>query len=332
MSQKSTLAAGAVLLLAGAAAFTLIRKPAAEDGKGADAANAGKAASTRIEDNSAGSTGSKAARDRARDEVKHPELATKYGESRTNLSKMISGNVVSVLEDAVQMGELANSGQLAGPFGGRNALRMVLGRTLGELNLTEEQQEKASALYKDYQTRQLAKSKDAIERLRKDPTPLMRLMLASDSRAREEISDTEYRDLQKSAGEELAGVVNPLDRNNFRGGKPLEDEEFRRGLEGILDPTQVETLANADAPQDPAAPAVESPAGDPANIANMPSMELEKLDSTIVSVKKLTTGFKSVMEGFGGLQDLGPLIQQQQQQQGQGGQAPQQGATPPAGQ
>ena len=331
MSQKSTLAAGAVLLLAGAAAFTLIRKPAAEDGKGGDNANAAKAAATRIEDNAGGgSNASKAARDRARDEVKHPELAEKYGESRTNLSKMISGNVVSVLEDALQMGELANSGQLAGPFGGRNALRMVLGRTLGELNLTEEQQEKASALYKDYQTRQLAKSKDAIERLRKDPTPLMRLMLASDSRAREEIGDTEYRELQKSAGEELAGVVNPLDRNNFRGGKPLADEEFRRSLEGILDPTQVETLTKADEPQDPAAPAVESPAGDPTNIANMPSMELENLDSTIVSVKKLTTGFKSVMEGFGGLQDLGPLLQQQQ---GQGGQAPQQqGTTPPAGQ
>lgn len=330
MSQKTTLAAGAVLLLAGAAAFTLTRKPAAEDGKGG-AANAAKASATRIEDSAGAATNaSKAARDRVRDELKHPELAAKYGESRTNLSKMISGNVVSVLEDALQMGELANSGQLAGPFGGANALRMALGRTLGELNLTEEQQQKAADLYKDYQTRQLAKSKDAIDRLRKDPTPLMRLMLASDSRAREEISDAEYRDLQKSAGEELAGVVNPLDRNNFRGGKPLEDDEFRRGLEGILDPTQAETLTKAGESQSPATPAAESPAGDPTNIANMPSMELEKLDSTMVSVKKLTTGFKSVMEGFGGLQDLGPLIQQQQQQQG--GQAPQQGTPPPAGQ
>jgi hypothetical protein len=61
-------------------------------------------------------------------------------------------------------------------------------------------------------------------------------------------------------------------------------------------------------------PAATSPAEDEASIASMPAMELEKLDTTIESVKKLTTGFKAVMEGFGGLQDLGPLMEQQRRQ------------------
>ena len=38
----------------------------------------------------------------------------------------------------------------------------------------------------------------------------------------------------------------------------------------------------------------------------MPTMELEKLDGAIGSAKKMTTGFRSIMEGMGGLQNLRP--------------------------
>ena len=40
------------------------------------------------------------------------------------------------------------------------------------------------------------------------------------------------------------------------------------------------------------------------NIAGLPKMELEKLDSSIESARKITTGIKSMMDGMGGLRDV----------------------------
>jgi len=311
MTKKATIAAGAALFLAGAGAVALInRAPEKSDttrqvsGKSANNAGGGTFAPT--EDAEA-----RAARARNRSAVKNPELASKYGESRTNLSKHITSNVISLLEDTVQMGEMATSGKLAGAFGGQaGALRMGLGQVGNDLKLTDEQREKASALYAEFQKRQLANSKDAIERLKKDPTSLMQLMLASDAFARGDIDEAEYKRLQAASGEELGGVLSPLDERNFRGGRPLQDEAFLKDFKAILDPAQIETLQASV--QQPAAGDGATPAAE-GGITNLPSMELEKLDTTIESVKKLTTGIKSMMEGFGGLQDLGPLMEQQRQ-------------------
>ena len=48
------------------------------------------------------------------------------------------------------------------------------------------------------------------------------------------------------------------------------------------------------------------------------NMDLEKLDETVVSAKKLTGGLKQMMEGMGGLQNLGPLMEQQRQRRNGG--------------
>ena len=42
------------------------------------------------------------------------------------------------------------------------------------------------------------------------------------------------------------------------------------------------------------------------NIAGLPKMELEKLDTSIESARKITTGIKSMMDGIGGLRDIMP--------------------------
>lgn len=42
------------------------------------------------------------------------------------------------------------------------------------------------------------------------------------------------------------------------------------------------------------------------NISTLPKMELEKMDTSIQSARKITVGIKSMMEGFGGLKDLAP--------------------------
>ena len=314
MTRNTTLAAGAALLLAGAAAIAIIKNQS--DASGGESQTAGPAArpkSGNFSPGSAADSSGAAARSRARETVKHPELATKYGESRTNLSKAVSGNVVSLLEDAIAMGEMATSGQMGAMMGGgRGAMRMGLGGLYRDLQLSEEQQQRAGEIFSGYQKRQMERSKAAVENLKKDPTPLMQLMLASDAKARGEIDDEEYQRLQTESAKDLSGVINPLDERSMRGGSPLADPAFVDEFKGILDPEQSDKLQAA---------IVERAARDngpveEGNIANIPGMELEKLDSTIASVKKVTTGIKSMMEGFGGLQDLGPLLEQQGRERG----------------
>lgn len=312
MSKQATLACLALILAMVAAVFiargrsgeSASDKPSAAAKGGSDQASAaGGIASTRK---------APAKAERARGELRHSELVEKYGESRTNLSKHITGNIIDLLQDTVEMGEMATSGQLAGAFGGQDAgLRMGLGRVGNELNLTEEQRGKARALYAEFQKRQIDQSKETIERLRKDPTAMMELMLASDAFARGQIDEAEFKKLQQESGKDLNGVLNPLDQRNFRGGRPLNDEAFLSGFKAILNPEQVDRLEISVGGQDASDSAAQANEG---AITNLPSMELEKLDTTIESVKKVTTGIKGMMEGFGGLQDLGPMLEQQRRQ------------------
>jgi RNA polymerase sigma factor (sigma-70 family) len=313
MTKKTAITAGVALLLAGAGAVAYInRSPEGEEQAGkasgkSPGSSSGSSLAPVADDNA------KATRSRPRDPAENSDFIAKYGEARTNLSKHVAGNVISLLEDAVEMGEMASSGAIGNAFGGpRAGVRMGLGRIGNELELTEEQQTKAGELYAEFQKRELERSKDTLGRLKKDPTALMQLMLASDAFSRGEITEDQYKELQTSSGEDLKGVLNPLDRENFRGGKPLQDEAFRSGFQALLEPTQSEKLqASLD---EQAAKAAEPGAPvDPGNITNLPAMELEKLDETVVSAKKLTGGLKQMMEGMGGLQDLGPLMEQQRQ-------------------
>lgn len=254
--------------------------------------------------------------ERAKDRrsVANAELVAQYGESRTNLSKHITSNIAGILDDAVQMGEMMISGQ-GGGFGRGNGLGMALGNLNGELAMTPEQNEQALAVLTEHQRRKVAEQKAAMNRLQQDPTSLMKLILASDAGAKGELPDEDYKLVQGEMGADLKGVINPLDRKNFGGGSPLRDPEFVSGLRGILDPSQVDKLdatmtqRETDAQADPSY----IPGVGEGNIASLPKMELEKLDMSIESARKVTTGIKSMMDGMGGLREL------MEQPQDQGG-------------
>ncbi len=306
-TNKTLIAAIAVLVLAGAMTVVLLNGNS-NNGKPVDDSAGGKrksAAANLGTDKPDDNPGRSSERAKTRQAQANADLIAKYGESRTNLAKHVSSNVAGIMEDAVRMGEMMTSGQ-AGGFGG--GLGMALGRLNGDLQLSPEQREQASALYKEYQQRQTERSRAAVERLKQDPTALMQLMLASDSSARGEMTDEEYKRLQTAAGKDLMGVINPLDRKNMGGGSPLRDPDFVTGLKAILDPSQNEKLdatmteRQAEAASDPTTvPGVEE-----GNIAGLPKMELEKVDQSIESARKITTGIKSMMEGFGGLREMMP--------------------------
>ncbi len=312
MTKKAAITAGVAVLLAGAGAVAYMnRGENTPDQAEAAAAPARAAASP-----SAGlapvepGSSARAARTKPRDPSANPELIEKYGDARTKLSHHVAANLISLLEDAVSMGEMAMSDEMGRAFGGpRNGLRMGLGGQLyDDLDLSEEQQEKAASLYREFQKRELAKSKEAIGKLKDDPAALMQLMLASDARSRGEMSQEEYDSLQTTLAKDLKGTINPLDRQNYRnGGEPLKDETFRSGFQALLEPAQAETFQAG-------ATAREDGEEEDRSMGTLPSMDLEKMDQTVTSAKKMTTGLKSMMEGMGGLQDLGPLMEQQQKE------------------
>lgn len=301
-----------VLLLAGAVAIAIVKTRGG--GKSADSGPADTAAPGAAAVPTAGDTpdrraaGSKAS-DRSAQEVRDVDLVAKYGSPRTKLSRKVSENVVSLLDDAIEMGEMMSG------FGGGRMRALGALRGTG-IELTEEQQEKVAQLYADYQKREVEKSRSAIDAVRKDPSSLMELFLAGDALKRDEMGEDEYSLIQAAAGERLMGVINPLDRDNLRGGRPMDDEAFRSEFEAVLDEDQSELWAAKQAEQEakqaakeedtPEEPASDIPEG---NISNIPSMDLETLDKAVGSAKQMTSGIKQMMEGMGNLRDLQPKIE-----------------------
>lgn len=322
MTKKTAITAGVILVLAGAgtAVYLNQNKDGTAPPKGTEVAGKGSGAP------SAGLSPVEAAgkteRSKPRDPAENPELIKKYGESRTNLSKHVATQLIGVLEDAISMGEMAMSGDGNQMFGGRGGgLRMAMGGLNGKLNLNDEQQDKAAEIYKEFQKRELEKTKASVESMKKDPTAIMKLMLASDAQSRGEITPEEFKDVQASLSSELKGTINPLDRKNFQGGQPMKDPVFRSQMEGILEPEQAETFKAATAEQD-------AKKEEDRSINSLPSMDLEKMDTTVAAAKKMTSGFKNVMEGMGG---MGPLIEMERKKQEAADAAAKaaEGATPP---
>lgn len=238
------------------------------------------------------------------------ELVEQYGDARTKLARSVSENVVGLLDDVIGMGEMMMNG--SGPDWNRGdwQIRRALEGT--EIELTEEQSEQANALLEDFRKRELQRTKDAVDGIREDPVPLMRLLLAGDAHSRGDLDESEYATLQQANAEELGDIINPLDRNNFRGGQPLEDDEFRSGFQALLDPEQAADFEAAQAARE--AEAGEAEGSPQTDITQMPVMDLESADEAIRSTRQMTSGFKQVMEGMG---NLGPLLEQQRQMRDQ---------------
>ena len=298
MNRNITLITAIAVLLAGVAAFAFLRPNSSEEN-----GEEGSRSSANTEESTGGSATSdlkptrKIVRKTKRDDA--AELVDQYGESRTNLSRQVVNNVTSLLDDVLEMGDMMTSGR-GGQFGNRGdwAVRGALRDTGVELDDT--QKEATAELYREFQKRELEKTRTAVEALKEKPVTLMTLMLASDARSREEISEDEYKALQASSSGELKDIVNPLDRNNFRGGKPMEDPAFRSGFEALLNEDQSSSFTTAMGERESSG---DNKSGQ-TSITEMPVMDLESLDKSISSAKQMTTGFKSIMQGMGNLQEL----------------------------
>lgn len=299
MNRKSTIIA-AVLLIGAVAVAIILKQNSGNDQAPQDPALSNNHQASGNNSAFAPDQSAKASNRKER-ETADAELVAQYGESRTNLSRHVAENVALLLDDAIEMGEMMSKG---GGFGrGDWALRRVTGNSGIELN--DDQQAQLKEIYGDYQKRELDKSRAAVEALKKNPSTLMGLLLASDARSRDELSEDDYSALQKASADELKDVINPLDRKNFRGGEPLDDPDFLSGFESILDPDQAETFDAKRAEEAASAEETEEPGRD---ITNIPVMDLESLDQAVGSAQQMTSGFKQVMQGMGNLRELEPKI------------------------
>ena len=297
----------AFLLIAGAVAIVVLKKDDAEDPKTADSSKpkeeqsvSGRPSGSRASGLSGGSP--RQISPRTGQTSRQGELVKKYGQARTARAREVSQNMVGILDDVIAVGELmVKGGQQMGI--GRRGMVGGITRRMG-IELNEEQQDKALALYDEWQKGELEKSKKAASDLRDDPTAVMELFLAGDAKERGEMDEDDYLAVRDNAVGELANIINPLDRENFRGDRRMaSDEKLMSQFAEILDPEQAEKFSAYREAE--AAEAAEKPKRD-GNITSMPTMELEKLDGAIGSAKKMTTGFRSIMEGMGGLQNLRP--------------------------
>ena len=84
-----------------------------------------------------------------------------------------------------------------------------------------------------------------------------------------------------------------------------QDEGLMDQFAEILDEEQAATFSTFREGQ--ATAAAENPPRD-GNITAMPTMELDTLDEAVTGAKKMTSGFRSVMEGMGSLRQLQPQI------------------------
>jgi len=291
-TKKTVLMAAAVALLGAGTYVTLRSNGTSRAATTSAGASSGADRATAALDHA----GSRIARERPAATV-WPDLAKKYGESRTNLSRHVVDGFLQVLDEMIVLGEATRQGEGAG-----DALpgKTAVDRQTEALHLTDSQKEATRKLLVDHEQRRMEQARAIAAALRKEPRKLVEMVLAGDARTRNQISQADYEAVADDAEQDVekaAGVSN-LDLNlELNGtGDPLQDNPgLRSAFTALLDPAQAEAF-RALAERDRAAE--DETETDPPADRMLPAMELEKLDQALVSTRMMMTGVKQVLDGI----------------------------------
>ncbi|MGC4015418.1 MAG: sigma-70 family RNA polymerase sigma factor [Luteolibacter sp.] len=293
MTKKTALIATAAVLLVGAGTYAVIHQSSSKQNDTVASLATGKGKSTAADTKADGtSTAARPNRERPPAAI-WPDLAQKYGESRTNLSRHVVDGFLGLLDEVLVLGESADDlGALAGKAPGDGNL----GDLPEKLNLTAEQKAAASKLVSDSEKRRLEELRKLSAELRKEPRPLVELTLAADAAARKQITQEEYQAKAKETDAALKASIGSSIPNLQMGGDSghdllMSDPVARTGFEQLLDPTQAASFKDMVAAQ-PAEEAQESDLTE-----TFKPMELEKLDQTLTSTKAMMEGVKKMIEG-----------------------------------
>lgn len=232
------------------------------------------------------------------------KLTEKYGDGKTKLSKKITQDMAGMLDDAMDLADMG--AELGGATSARAlASKQALDALTAKLGLTEEQKTKVADIVAERVGRRMDAVKELTTAMRDDPGGMMETILAGDAYSRKEITEEEY----KQASEETLAVLKNVSGFALSGrgaGSDITDPLLAEQLRPVLGTDQQKQLDDL-MQQAEAAKANSSRPEMPFQNGNLPAMELEKLDQTMASAQKLTTGLKAMMEGFKGLKSANPV-------------------------
>lgn len=252
-----------------------------------------------------------AAKGRPRTQGSWPELAAKYGGSRTNLAKKVATDLADVLDQSLELADMG--ARMGGSTSAADAAGKAMVRGLARrLNLTEDQQAQAEELVRGAVEKRLAAVKDLASSMHGDPGAMMEMFLAGDATARNEMTREEYDEVTgdtRQMLEDVGGFV--LGRTPDRLGAPLVgDEQFNQQLADILTAEQQQQLSAYTAEQAAEQAARQENRDDrpglPLQDGSIPAMELEQLDQAVSSAKQMAGGMHQVLEGLQNLQQNQP--------------------------
>ena len=242
---------------------------------------------------------------RKRVELKNPDLVSKYGESRVNLSRHIASDMVAIMNDFIEMGGKEGMGKMISRDESKNSSESEVAAGLGtvskSLNLTTDQISKTAILLAEVKRRKMASLQEKLKQTSKDPTAMMTSLLISDAAARHKIDEPEFKRL-KSEAKNLVGYPSDfLDFGMDAEMDLLKEHMFVRDLKSLLDPEQqmmvedeLKNQAANDKPDDSKVVKSEF----------MNQQNLEEVDTLTSSAKKMMTGLKIAIEGIKSLPEF----------------------------
>jgi len=237
-------------------------------------------------------------------------LEAKYGPQRTALSAKITTDLAEVIDTGM---ELASTGaQNSGSASvAEAASRGVLRRMTTQLGLSDEQRDKAAALIESAVTERVGAVTELAAAMRSEPEQMMELFLAGDALSRNEITQEEYDGITQQTRAMLQNLGGFVMGGGAAGGgtQILGNEELAKQLNAILTPEQQGKLAEITAratEQAQARQARGSNSGMPLQNGRIPVMDLDRMDQSIASVKKMEEAARLMMEAMKGLKDANP--------------------------
>lgn len=217
-------------------------------------------------------------------------LEEKYGKQRTLLSQ-------SVTDQAIQITAYTQTllGERLLPAMEQHKSMPRPAKLDPSLELSDDQRRKLGTLSAGLMRRQLASSRETLERIRNNPLPVMEILLMGDACARGEMAVEEYESRRNALAGDLVVLENPVELGDkkimqFGSQSPFDDETYMNGLRELLSPSQLETFVRATTSQlsERANAAVAQQKF--LNFSTMPPVELTRL-------AKQADGSLAVLEG-----------------------------------
>jgi hypothetical protein len=236
------------------------------------------------------------------------KLSEKFGVEKTKLSKKISSDLGDVIDEGMELANaMAKNSGAATPA--EAASKEALKNLVPQLGLDEAQQKKAGELIQGAVKERMDAVTQLAAAMRSEPEQMMEMFLAGDALSRGEMTQAEYDQTTQPTRtmlENISGFV--MGRPGpGQGAQLLGDEAFTKELNGILTADQQVKLTELSTQWTEQAQARSgSRAGLPFQNGQIPVMDLEKLDQSVTSVKKMAGAARIMIDAMQGLKQANP--------------------------